>query len=179
MRDRFPGYIAISSNFEDMLIMKYLSNFVNKHKKDLLKWSSAFIIISSFFTSLYTIIDSKNDSKINIVLQNGTTMLQDLTNDSRLQNVLVHNLVVIQENCGYLNRQRDDVECEKSHLYYEKVKTEIQISDKRVMTSQKRYTSKANELAKKYDNYNYWQSVLIIFALVTNLVALILNHKAK
>ncbi len=159
--------------------MNDLTNFIYRHKKDLFKWSSDLIIISSFFTALYTIVDSKNDLKVNIALQNGTTMLQDLINNSNLQNVLIHNLIVKQENCGYLNRQGNNAECEKSILAYEKLKIEIESSNARTFNSQERYTGKVNDLVENYDTYNYWQSTFVIIILLTNLFAFILNHKAK
>lgn len=159
--------------------MTLISNFFNNNKSDLSKWSNAFIIISTLFTILYTIVDSKNDLKINIVLQNGTPMMQDMISHLNLGNSLVHTLILRQEDCGYLNKQRNPKLCEKSILAYEKVRTEVEISYVRTTDSQEKYTSKVNDLAENYNTYNLWQFVFATLALLFNVGALILNHKAK
>jgi len=139
-------------------------------------WVGTLIIISTITTVLYSYTESKNNEKIAIALQSGITMLQDLSVNSVDTSILTHNLIVMQQDCGYLNLPRNNNRCIQSGIEYNAIKNENERIINNASTSSSRYTKKVGDLADNYDFYNNWGFIFMIITLCLNALALILNN---
>ncbi len=142
-----------------------------------MKLVNTLIILSALGTFLYTWIDSGTNSNVIEIMQNGITVTQEFQKSVGLQNVLTHNLIMRFEECGYFNKIELGADCDNAKSSYTKAKFEFENQESISKDSQQRYNDKINKLTDTYDTRERWKGIFFLFALSTNIAALVFNQK--
>lgn len=160
--------------------MKSIPDILKKIKDvPISRWVNTLIIVSTVATFLFTWAESNHSLKISVVLQNGTTMLQDLSTQAIESSVLTHDLIIFQQDCGFFNLPRDIDKCPKSLQKYKDDYSELFARISFASTSIKRYTERVNSLSDEDLFYENLRLFLIGGTLFSSALALVLNQRSS